>query len=161
MAGKSLKEDKPKKVGRPKKVKYSSNTKEIKVKENLGGRPTLLTEEMQEKAKLVVENVMAQGGSLLEVAFELGINRDTIYDWQKKDSQFSGTIAKGKMLREIWFEKTTRDNLGNKDFNTTLFTLYAVNANNWTRKDHNTIDLNLNTTAIIKARNRVERTKDE
>ena len=127
------------------------------------GRPSLLDDAMQEKAKLVVDNIMKQGGSLLEVALELGINRDTLYDWKKKNSIFSDTINKGMMLREIWFEKQARLNVNNKDYNTQLFGLYAMNSIGWTRREKSTSDINVSVSDAIReaASKRISRLDDD
>jgi len=126
-----------------------------------GGRPTKLTPEMQDRARLVVDNIMSQGGSALEVAYELGISRETLYDWKKNNQEFSDTITKGMMSREIWFEKQARNNVNNKEYNTGLFGLYAMNSVGWSRRDKVTNEVTVSTTVQEAANKRLKKVEDE
>lgn len=133
---------------------------------NKGGRPSLLTQEMQDRARLVVENVMNQGGSLLEVAFTLGITNDTVHRWVKENKEFSDTITRGKMAREIWFENQARNNVSNKEYNTGLFGLYAMNSVGWSRREKSETNLNVSNADMIreaaqKRIKKVERDEDD
>ena len=130
---------------------------------NKGGRPSLLTPEMQDRARLVVENVMNQGGSLLEVAFTLGIDQDTVHRWAKTNKEFYETITRGKMAREIWFENQARTNVNNKEYNTGLFGLYAMNAVGWSRREKSDTNLNVSNADAIReaAQKRLKRAERE
>lgn len=114
-----------------------------------GGRPTKLTPEMQARAKVLVEEVMHQGGSALEVAFRLGISRETLYDWKKVNKEFSDTISKGIMAREVWMENQAVNNFRNKEYNTPLFTLYAMNSIGWSRKDKSETNVTVSTAEAV------------
>lgn len=69
------------------------------------GRPTKYRTELCNKALRLME----KGYSKTFVAANLGINRDTLYEWCKEYPEFSDTIKKGEVLSEAFWEKTLRD----------------------------------------------------
>ena len=77
------------------------------------GRPSKYKPEMCTQ----VIKLMKEGASKTEVAAELGINKDTLYEWEKAHTEFSDTIKRGVQLSQAWWEKKGRTNLENKNFN--------------------------------------------
>jgi hypothetical protein len=58
-------------------------------------------------------DLMKEGASVIEVCAEIGINRDTLYDWTNPESprfneEFSDTIKTGKLKCQAWWEKIGR-----------------------------------------------------
>ena len=87
---------------------------------------------------------MAEGASLVEVAAEIGINRDTIYERCNPDSptydkEFSDTIKKGKELCAAWWEREGRKGLKDKQFNATLWYMNMRNRFGW--HDNQKVDI--------------------
>lgn len=61
-------------------------------------------------------DLMEQGASIVEVCAELGISRETLYDWINPESDrfepiFSDTIKLGKQKCQAWWEKKGREHL--------------------------------------------------
>lgn len=76
------------------------------------GRPS----EYKEEFNQIALDLMKEGASIVEVCAEIGINRDTLYDWINPESdrfnqKFSDTIKLGKQLCQAWWEKKGRDYL--------------------------------------------------
>lgn len=44
-----------------------------------------------------------QGKSLAQIALAWEVDRDTIYEWAKKHSEFSDAIKKGRQYAEAWY----------------------------------------------------------
>lgn len=44
-----------------------------------------------------------QGKSLTQIALAWDIDRDTIYEWSKRNKEFSGAVKKGRALAEAWY----------------------------------------------------------
>ena len=100
---------------------------------NKGGRPRKATTADQLQ-KIVA--LMSEGASIVEVAAEIGVSRETIYqrcDPQSPyyDSEFSDTIKKGKELCEAWWMSTGRKALKAKDFNAALWYMNMKNRFGW------------------------------
>lgn len=61
-------------------------------------RPTKYdADKMLSKTKTL--KLMKSGASKTEVAAELGINRDTLYEWCDRYQEFSDTIKKGRNIK--------------------------------------------------------------
>ena len=56
-------------------------------------------------------DMFKEGQSVSEVATELGIHRDTIYDWAKKYPEFSDALEYGKHIAMTWWERQGREGL--------------------------------------------------
>jgi predicted transcriptional regulator len=65
-----------------------------------GGRPTKYNNKFCEKALKLFE----KGLSVVQVAAELNVSRDTIYQWAKVHSEFSDTLAMGIAKAEAFWE---------------------------------------------------------
>lgn len=94
------------------------------------GRPTKYD---PARMTTVIIKLMKNGASKTEVAAELGINRDTLYDWCDKFSDFSDTIKRGETLSQAWWERAGRTNLTNKEFSYTGW--YMNMKNRFSRSD--------------------------
>ena len=99
------------------------------------GRPTKYTPAMLPK----VINLMKEGGSLVEVAAEIGVNQDTMHDWRNPESprfnkEFSETIKQGLALSAAWWERQGRKNLQNRDFRDALWYMNMKNRFSWRDK---------------------------
>jgi len=99
------------------------------------GRPSKYKPEMCDQA---IE-LMREGASLVEVAAEIGVCRETIWDWTSEDSErfieeFSNTIKKGIRLSEAWWERKGRTSLENKDFSYTGWYMNMKNRFGWRDK---------------------------
>ena len=77
------------------------------------GRPTKYRSEMCS----VLEEMMREGASHIEVMAEIDVCEDTFYRWKNENEEFSESIARGKLLSQAWWERMGRVNLENSKFN--------------------------------------------
>jgi len=73
-------------------------------------RPTKYNKEM---LPIMLEK-FKEGASICEVCVELDITRETFYQWQKENKEFSDTIKKGLALSQAWWEKIGKAGTVNK-----------------------------------------------
>lgn len=78
------------------------------------GRPTKYEPEWM-NAKIV--ELMKGGRSKTQVAAALGINRDSLYEWCKNNTEFSDTMKWGETLSQSWWEDRLIDAVYDKDIN--------------------------------------------
>ena len=64
------------------------------------GRPTKYDESMCEK---VIE-LMSQGKSIVQVAAEFNVSKDTIFEWEKVHKEFSDSLMLGRLKAEAFWE---------------------------------------------------------
>lgn len=86
-----------------------------------------------------VIELMKAGASFVEVAAELGIHRDTLNEWKRKDGdnyepEFAEAVKLGMMYSEAWWQRNGRENLKNKDFNYTGWYMNMKNRFGWCDK---------------------------
>lgn len=72
-----------------------------------GGRPVKYKKEYDEK---IIE-VMKEGGSAVEFCAEVGIHKDTFYEWVKVYKSFSDAFSRARVLCQAWWERQGRNNL--------------------------------------------------
>lgn len=72
-----------------------------------GGRPPKYYKKICED----FEAHFRQGQSVLEVAVELGVSRDTLYEWAKVHPEFSDALTRGRQVSQAWWERQGRENL--------------------------------------------------
>jgi len=60
-------------------------------------------------------DMFSQGQSVLEVAVELGISKDSIYEYAKLYPEFSDSLTRGRAISQAWWEKMGRENLFDTD----------------------------------------------
>lgn len=75
-----------------------------------------------EEAISTVLELMSEGASKTEVASALGVSRQTLYDWcdpakTNYHADFKAAVELGETHSQAWWEKQSRTNLHNKDFN--------------------------------------------
>lgn len=98
--------DEKKRRGRP--PKDSANDASVNVhKRSLGGRPSKYDESIAER----LPDMFKDGQSVLEVSVQLGVSRDTLYEWAKVHPEFSDALTRGKAISQAWWEKIGRENL--------------------------------------------------
>lgn len=101
------------------------------------GRPTDYNSEYCKS----VSEWLREGYSIVEIAYELNVHRDTIYQWMKVHSEFSDIIKKGKDHSEAWWTLQGKNNIHNKEFNSTLWYMNMKNRHGWKDKSETTHDV--------------------
>lgn len=92
-----------------------------------------------------VIELMRQGASLVEVAAELDIHRDTLNEWKRKGGEhykeeFAKAVDRGTQLSQAWWEKQGRVNLENREFYYTGWYMNMKNRFGW--RDKTETDVN-------------------
>lgn len=111
------------------------------------GRPMIELSDLPENWKEIITSLSEEGASIIELAVELGISRDTFYEISKREHEFSDTVKICKDLSEAWWTRKGRKNLENKDFNYTGWYMNMKNRFNWADKqeiDHTTKGQSMN-----------------
>lgn len=98
------------------------------------GRPSKYLPEYCDKA---IE-LMSEGASIYEIAYEFRVNQDTIHEWVKVHPDFSEALKQGKDLSQGWWIKNGRINLQNREFNSTLWYMNMKNRFGWRDKPEET-----------------------
>jgi len=97
-------------------------------------RPSKYKKEMCD----VVLDRMAKGWSVAEVCAEIGISKETFYQWAKDERRtgFPDAVKKGRFLSQAWWEKQARINLNEKSFNHVLWFMNMKNrfSEDWSDK---------------------------
>lgn len=91
----------------------------------------------------IVEKMMSEGASKVEVCAELGISYETLTEWCDLQGayfnrDFSESIKRGERLSEAWWEKHGRSQLENPKFNATLWYMNMKNRFGW--RDRQEVD---------------------
>jgi hypothetical protein len=94
------------------------------------GRPTKYRSEMC----AILEEMMREGASQIEVMAEIDITEDTFYRWKRENVEFSESVARGKLLSQAWWERIGRVNLENTKFNYRGWYMNMKNRFQWTDK---------------------------
>lgn len=104
------------------------------------GRPRIELENLGKDWEQRMLNLAKEGASIVELAVELGISKDTFYALSEREPEFSDSVKICKDLSENWWEKQGRTNLQNKHFNYTGWYMNMKNRFGW--KDRNDITTN-------------------
>jgi len=104
-----------------------------------GGRPTKYNKKLCEKALKLFE----KGFSIVQVAAEFNVSKDTIFEWAKVHPEFSDSLAKGKAKAEAFWETILQggaSGANEQPVNQGLLSLIMKCRYHWTE----TKDINLN-----------------
>ena len=102
----------------------------IMTEKNKGGRPTKYKEEYCGKAK----EFLGRGKSVTQLAAELKVNLDTVYEWAKVHPLFSEALTEGKQLAQAYWEGELVNMMYSKEVNSPLVKLYFANRFGWSDK---------------------------
>ena len=82
-----------------------------------------------------VSNLFDEGGSIAEVSRMMGINRSTFRSWTDGTDMlkkpFREIVELGKEAAEAWWLQQGRENIDNRSFNNSLWSLNMVNRYSW------------------------------
>jgi hypothetical protein len=99
-----------------------------------GGRPPITTKDLPEGWEKKIISLSMEGASMVEIAVELDISRNTVTALCERDPEFLSTIKTCKRLCETWWERQGRKNLENKEFNYTGWYMNMKNRFGWADK---------------------------
>ncbi len=120
-------------------------------KKSNAGRPPIQLEDLPKGWKETILKLSKQGASIVELAVELEISRDTFYALGEREEEFFDTIKRCKELSEVWWLKKGRTELENKDFSFTGWYMNMKNRFGWADKTENKNEnINLNTAPMSK-----------
>lgn len=92
-----------------------------------GGRPTKYDPELCGK----VVALGRDGYTLTEIAAELDVARQTLYNWQEEHPEFLDALTRAKDLAEAWWSKEGRKGIWSRDFNASAYRLQMANRFDW------------------------------
>lgn len=96
-----------------------------------GGQPTKYDPAILEG----FEDRFRKGQSILEVAVDLGVTRQTLYNWAKDHEEFFDALTRAREVSQAWWEKQGRENLSDHeeyDAETKISTKDKFNDRLWT-----------------------------
>jgi hypothetical protein len=108
-----------------------------KEKKSNAGRPPIQLKDLPEGWKETILNLSKQGASIVELAVELEISRDTFYALSEREEEFFDTVKRCKELCESWWLRKGRTELENKDFSFTGWYMNMKNRFGWADKTEN------------------------
>ena len=103
------------------------------------GRPTKYRSEMC----TVLEEMMREGASQIEVMAKLNITKETFNNWIIEYDEFSVSFEIGKVQSQAWWEKLGRDNITNPKFKHPFWNMNMKNRFLWSDKPENEEDKNV------------------
>jgi len=98
------------------------------------GRPIIELKDLPDKWEESIINLSKQGASIVELAVELDISRNTLKALCDRDDYFLNTIKKCKRYCESWWLSKGRTELENKDFSYTGWYMNMKNRFGWADK---------------------------
>ena len=101
-----------------------------------GGRPTKYKPAYCNE----VISLMAEGLSLTAAAAELGIHRDTAYEWERTIPDFSDAIRLGRGKRTLKLERDLLNASEGPVVTSRIFALKNACAAEWQEKQHHAVD---------------------
>lgn len=72
-----------------------------------GGRPSVYKEEYCER----IVDLGLRGASVVEMAFELGVTKQTLHNWTDAHPDFLDAFTRAKMASQVWWERKGRDGM--------------------------------------------------
>lgn len=98
------------------------------------GRPRIQLSDLPENWEAKITELAKQGASIIELAVELDIAKETFYNLSEREPYFLDAIKRCKQLSEKWWEEQGRTNLQNKNFNYTGWYMNMKNRFGWRDK---------------------------
>jgi len=98
------------------------------------GRPSIQLNDLPKGWEESIISMSKEGASIVEIAIELDIARETLTALTKRDEYFLGTIKKCKLYCEGWWLRQGRINMKDRDFSPTLWYMNMKNRFGWTDK---------------------------
>lgn len=100
-------------------------------------RPTKYNKEM---LPIILEK-FSSGASVCEICADIGICRETFYNWTEEYPEFLDTYKKGLSLSQAWWEKIGREGaLGDKPINPTMWIFNMKNRFHQEWKDKHEVE---------------------
>jgi hypothetical protein len=107
----------------------------IDMEENRGkGRPLMTVKDLPKDWEERIISLSKQGASIVELAVDLDICRNTFYALSERDEHFMNTVKRCKQYCEAWWLSKGRTELDNKEFSYTGWYMNMKNRFNWADK---------------------------
>ena len=62
-----------------------------------------------------------EGASVIEMAHEIGVVKQTLYDWEKAHPEFLDAMTRAREASQVWWEATGRKNMLTSGFNASVW----------------------------------------
>lgn len=83
----------------------------------MAGRPTDYLPEYCER----VVDLGREGKSVVQMACEIGVHKDTLYEWAKVHADFSDAFTYARQCAQCWWENKGQSGLDQSGFNASLW----------------------------------------
>lgn len=92
---------------------------------------------------------MADGYSLTAFAGQIGVSRQTIYNWAERHPEFLDAVKRGEAASQLWWERRNREFAKDGEGNATaiIFGLKNRAAEDW--RDKHEVDHNMKLTVVV------------
>ena len=101
------------------------------------GRPLITLKDLPKDWESSIIELSKNGASIVELAVELDISRNTLKALTERNEHFLNTIKKCKRYCEAWWLSKGRTELENKDFSYTGWYMNMKNRFGWADKQEN------------------------
>lgn len=92
-----------------------------------GGRPTAYKQNMADE----IISLMASGLSLTASAADLGVHRDTLYEWERTNPEFSDAIKLARGKRQLFLERRLLSAVDGPVVTSSIFALKNAAPDDW------------------------------
>lgn len=96
----------------------------------------------------LVRETIKEGDTINAFCVEVGVCKETVKRWREEHPDFDEAVRSALCHSELWWERLGKNNVGNSDFNTTLYIIQMRNRFGWLGKDPAAPNINLTTANI-------------
>ncbi len=105
----------------------------------------------------LAKDLYSEGASDVEVAKLFEITEKAFEKLYSENSKFAAFVDTGRTLAKAWYMEKLRKNVGNKDFNTTLFNFAMKNKYSWADRTETTTVANDDQLSVQQLRDEFQR----
>lgn len=78
-----------------------------------------------------------EGESVVGIAADLGVSKQTVYNWQEKHPEFLDAMTRARDLSESWWASQGKKGIWSREFNASAYRLQMMNRFGWGERSQN------------------------